>query len=113
MNNTKLIRALAERGMGWERSVSDGVTRWVKKEDGIPTEYHSILWDPLTNWNDCMMLVDTMEKKGFTFQYTSGIIGAKAIFAKLQPVNIYEEHSGVPRTAICMAAAKALGIEDV
>ena len=121
MDNIELVKQLAEEGMGWWLSVSNGKKRWIKRIDIIPYEYHAYDWNPLTDWNDCMGLVGEMVKNGYDFHAhwspnnEDGL--CQGIFEGLgEPTETvlytHEEYETQDlKTPICMAAAKALGID--
>ncbi len=131
MNNTNLIRQLAERGMGWH--YSDSIAGYIGEfpmftdqycEGGIVRIYNGhgygdFLWAPLINWEDCMGLVERMEEDGFDFEFRSQRQGDK-LYVRAKFGNGDTGASGTCRkdvleenalTIICTAAAKALGID--
>jgi len=68
MTDAELVRAVAERVMRWRVFTPDkaewgnwyaGGVRFCKSDD---TESE---WQPLTNWNDTMEIVDAMRAKGW------------------------------------------------
>ncbi len=119
MKNTKLIRILAEGVMGWEYRT--GIIRgghWIG--EGIDMMLAVSDWDPLTNWNDCMMLVEQMREDEFFFYLTDQLIEGerttRAEFCKnaenIKAMEIGVKFSNDDKEAICKAAGKARGLID-
>ncbi len=114
MNNTELIRQLAERGMGWEvvENLKGGILTFYDRNKKL-----ILGWNPLTDWNDCMGLVGEMRGKGFQFELQLG----EHVNDNNARFYIFEDDGGFRYVgasrnkrvldAICLAIAKALGID--
>ena len=114
MNNTNLIRQLAEEGM----RINGDNPFDLFVEDGKIYQHHaedlSEPWEPTRDWDDCMGLVGEMREKGYRFELKIEIYSLLAKF--FNPVTWkegtnYRTNIDEAQTAICMAAAKALGID--
>ena len=110
MNKTKLIRQLAEKGMGWEvvENLKGGILTFYDRNKKL-----ILGWNPLTDWNDCMGLVGEMRSKRWKFGLTIGSAEDKksATFWKSASGQYCHGREDKAKTAICMAAAKALDVE--
>ncbi len=121
MNNTNLIRQFAEKGMGWDvfgeiHMFHDGIQFTRKADSGIEIRRGRKWkpWNPLEDWNDCMELVGELEMKGFSFSfmnYLGMLPEAEFYILETDKADVYIGIDSSRKTAICMAAAKALGID--
>lgn len=115
MNN--LIKTLAEGVMGLVLDDNLFVDMFGNvsylDENNVP-----IRFDPLTDWNDCMMLVEQMVEDGYILdvKWKSEIFSA-SFFNYDGPKKGYDwsrksEHEQIkPLDAICIAIAEAKGLE--
>lgn len=90
--------------MGWE--MDDNA--WVGKEGYYGSDYPST-WNPLTDWNHTMEVVEKMRKNGAKFCWDE--LGDKDIgfWTKEEQWGIIAiNHHGNPQRAICIAALLAV-----
>ena len=112
MTDDELNKAMAERVMGYQKVTVVELTRdyWSDNEGGLQSACED--WNPVTNANDALRVVEAMEKKGW---YLQMLVDSFYRF-----VCFYKDGSGdkraglkgvfeIPR-AICEASAKAEGV---
>ena len=108
MNNTNLIRQLAEEGM----RINGDNPFDLFVEDGKIYQHHaedlSEPWNPLTDWNDCMGLVGEINEKNETIRDKFEEQMSRGYDVGNSWTNRYQD---ITKEQICMAAAKALGID--
>ena len=71
------IEKLATGIMGWERK-PDGyygstisiMPRLEKWKNNNTTDWNEPIWNPYTNWNDCMQIVEKLEEKSQAIMFT-------------------------------------------
>ncbi len=119
-----LIKTLAEGVMEWEeRNIWEGLDGKERPWWFDPNEGEWINpggrenWNPLTDWNDCMMLVEQMREDGFEFKLKDIVWGEdenlRTTYCHFyKKGECFEYHTGRDlKETICIAIAKARGLE--
>jgi len=108
----KLVKFLAVEGMGWKAVVCDDCTMLKRPlSDGRWVE---VIWNPLTDGNDMLAMIEAMEGKGFLYQIntwpTEDTPCGKTvdIWYPRNGGNPKRVYAGDTKTAVCQAAYKAL-----
>jgi len=115
MTDEELIKAVAEKVMGWE--FYPGETNRIPDywyDQNASRDYRFVMptsdWNPLTNANHTMMVVERMRELGFNF-WIEAQVGTPWIVMFHMPLKGVvgrHEHENVGH-AVCLAAIKAVG----
>ena len=129
MTDLEICQQLAERVHGWKIAPDEGWIEWCKNKANYPhlagdTYYDSILadpseWNPFSSWDDAMGLAEAWMDSAAGDWYDLERLPVHGYYMYLFPPETAKDgepgfYTGIdpsgPR-AVCLALAKAMGIE--